>query len=419
MKALYRRVTLRVIPLLIVLYFTAFLDRVNVSFASITMNRDLGIGESAFGLAAGVFFIGYLVFSLPSNLMLERFGARRWIGIIMVALGLLSCATAFIHTASTYIVLRFMIGAAEAGFFPGVILYLTLWLPASVRASLMALFTLSIPLSNVIGAPLSAAILSLNGRGGLQGWQWLFLMEGCPAIVLGCAVPFLLAARPQEVSWLTTDESRALGDAIAREETLAPSGDGVTFSFGQWFALFRSGLIYFFLMVGLYELSFWIPRILHDRGVPAAELGWKTAIPFAVGGLGMVLWSRFSDRSGRGQMQLAFAFIVGASGLVLAGVGTGWLPAVAGLSITSIGVLAGMPIFWAWVTAGMGAERAFAIAGINSIGNIGGFLGPYLTGMILEHTHSFRPGMWLTAACLLCGAGLTSVTSKRPGHLAV
>ena len=219
LQTVYRRIKLRVVPFLILLYVVAFLDRVNIGFAALTMNRDLHLGEDAFGFAAGVFFLGYLIFGVPSNILLAKFGPHRWIAIILIIWGMLSSGLAFVHGPAAYIVLRFLLGAAEAGFFPGVILYLTTWVPPSVRAGLLALFTFAIPISNVLGAPLSAAILQMRPMAGLHPWQLLFLLEGIPAIFFGCLVPLLLAPGPEAVPWLNREEKQCLEDAKRQEAT--------------------------------------------------------------------------------------------------------------------------------------------------------------------------------------------------------
>ena len=408
MATLYTRVTLRVAPFLILLYLVAFLDRVNVSFASLSMNRDLNIPDDLFGLAAGIFFLGYLLFAVPSNLMLTRLGAPRWIAILMAIWGALSCGLAFVHGPIAYILLRFLIGAAEAGFFPGIILYLTRWLPGSQRGGIMALFTFSIPLSNILGAPISAAILSMNGTGNLHGWQWLFLLEGLPSLFLACLVPYFLAAGPAEVSWLTPSEKQSLLTRI-ESESLPPE------TRPSHRELIIPALTYFVLMIGLYALSFWVPRILSSHGVALHWLGWATALPSAFGALGMLLWSRLSDRLGQRQRHLAAALALAATGIATAALspshGAFW-PLI-GFSAAAIGVLAAMPIFWASLSQRLTPARAVvAIAAVNSIGNIGGFLGPYAMGWMLKTTHQFRPGLLATAACLLVGALLALIPMR-------
>jgi ACS family tartrate transporter-like MFS transporter len=413
--ALYRRISLHIAPPLILLYFIAFLDRVNISFAALTMNRDLGIGDNLFGFAAGIFFIGYLLFAVPSNLMLARFGARRWIAVLMVVWGLLSGSMAYVHGAPMYLVLRFLIGAAEAGFFPGIILYLTLWLPASARAGIMALFTFAIPLSNMLGAPVSARIMRMNGHGGLAGWQWLFLLEAIPAVVLGCLVPWLLQPEPQLATWLSAEEKATLLAAMEPVETVASD----TSAWSQLPMLTAPAIIYFAMMVGLYGLGFWVPRLLANQGVGLVNLGWLTAAPYAAGATGMLLLSRLSDATGRRRLILTLALVCAGCGMAATGIASSALAAIVTLSVAAVGVFASMPVFWAAITQKMPAAHvAVGIAAINSVGNLGGFVGASATGWLLKRTHSYMDGLLATGLCLFCGA-LLAVWSmaRRPKPL--
>lgn len=428
-RSLYRKVSFHVAPFLILLYFVAFLDRVNISFASITMNRDSGIAEDLYGFAAGIFFVGYLVFTVPSNIMLSRLGARRWIAILITVWGILSCALAFVRGPIGYVVVRFLIGAAEAGFFPGLILYLTRWLPGPARAGILALFTLSIPISNIVGAPLSVWILSLGGRGDLRGWQWLFLLEGLPAVLLGLVVPFALASGPEAVKWLSEDERHRLlgllgeldGEAARRANprtpaAMAPPAKSLA---GLPPEVVPAGIVYFCLMIGLYALGFWIPKILLAHDITFSRLGWLTAIPFLVGGAGMLFATRTVDRRQQ-TARLYLAFLVAAAGMALTGLTPSWPLALAGLSIAATGVLSGMPLFWADFSQRVSpAESAISIAAVNSVGNIGGFLGPYAIGWLLSRTHAFLGGLLMTSAFLLSGSIIVffrRITNDTRGH---
>jgi ACS family tartrate transporter-like MFS transporter len=411
--ALYRRISLRIAPPLILLYFVAFLDRVNISFAALSMNRDLGISDEVFGLAAGIFFVGYLLFAVPSNVMLTRFGARRWIAVLMVTWGLLSGSMAFVHSVPAYIALRFCIGAAEAGFFPGVILYLTQWLPGSARAGIMALFTFSIPLSNVVGSPISAAILRLPWHGALAGWQWLFLLEALPAILLGCMVPWMLESSPSAVRWLSAAEKQALVHAMEQESSnssLTQHGS----SRPPLASLIAPSAIYFTMMIGLYALGFWVPRLLTSHGVVLAQLGWLTAVPFAFGAAGMFAWSRWSDYTRERRRNLAGALVTAGCGMLLTGFAPSASIAIVGLSLSAIGVFAAMPVFWAAFSQRIAVRHAaVGIAIVNSVGNIGGFLGPWTTGWLLHRTQSYAAGLAATAIVLLLGA-LLALLQSRP-----
>ncbi len=405
MQRIYRTVALRLAPPLVLLYFVAFLDRVNVGFASLTMNRDLGINETTYGLAAGIFFLGYLLFAVPSNYALVRVGALRWIGVLMVCWGLVSAGMAFVHGAALYILLRFLLGAAEAGFFPGIVYYLTGWLPGSARGGMLALFYFAIPLSNVVGSPVSAALMQLNGAHGMRGWQWLFLLEALPAIALGCAVPWLLPANFRTAGWLQPQEQDALEQAIASERanTLASGARRPT-----WQILLPLSAAYFTLMVGLYELGFWTPRLLASHGVSLRALGWVNAVPYGLGGVGMLLWGRLSDQRGSRRGMLVLSFLAAAAGFALTAGAPSPLWVTGALSLAAFGVFSSMAVFWAAATQRLagGAAAAIGIAIINSVGNVGGFLGPSATGALLNRTHSYSAGLSASAAALLLGAAI-------------
>lgn len=410
--AAHSKVKRHVAPFLILLYLIAFLDRVNVSFASLSMNRDLHISESLFGVGAGIFFLGYLLFAVPSNLMLVRWGAPRWIGTIMILWGTLSASMALVHASWVYLLLRFLLGAAEAGFFPGIILYLTQWLPSTARASLMAMFVISIPLASVIGAPLSIWILSLDGQAGLRGWQWLFLLEGLPAILLGTIVPFKLARSPGEVSWLSGAEKKMLTAAIESENRKL-RGEAPMFSW--WHILRRDRSIrwnavsYLCLMIGLYALGFWVPRILSSRGVPPHQLGWFTAVPFAFGAAGMLVATRYFDRSHERRWHLCASFLCAGIGIAMAAFISHWEASLAGLALAALGVFSAIPIFWTIVTRDLDSHISpFAIALINSVGNIGGFVSPFIIGVLLQHTKSYTYGLLFTSISLLLGAAIVA-----------
>lgn len=405
LQRIYRTVAFRVAPPLVLLYFVAFLDRVNIGFASLTMNRDLGIGEATYGLAAGVFFVGYLLFAVPSNYALVRVGALRWISVLMICWGIVSAGMAFVHGPALYILLRFLLGAAEAGFFPGIVYYLTGWLPGSARANMLALFYFAIPLSSVVGSPVSAALMQLNGVHGMRGWQWLFLLEALPAVVLGCAVPWLLPTEIGRATWLQPQEQIALQEAIAGEQ----SNSGME-STGKptWQMLLPLASAYFTLMVGLYELGFWTPRLLTSHGVSLRSLGWVNAVPYALGGAGMLLWGRLSDRRGSRRGMLVLSFLAAAAGFALTALAPSVLSVAMALSLAAFGVFSSMPVFWAAASQRMaaGAATAIGIAVINSVGNVGGFLGPYATGALLHSTHGYGAGLAGSAAALLLGSGI-------------
>ncbi len=426
---LFRRISWRVAPPLVLLYFVAFLDRINISFAALTMNRDLGIDDRLYGLAAGIFFVGYLLFAVPSNVLMLRFGARRWISFLMVAWGVCSGMLAFVHSANGYVALRFLVGAAEAGFFPGVIFYLTTWLPGSARAGIVALFTFSIPVSATVGAPISSWILRTNGTAGLAGWQWLFLLEALPAVLLGLAVPWILESAPDEVGWISKAEKAALRLAFEEEfRQSEASEDAHTKAGAQASASSRPGVfsitlimpsaIYFTLMIGLYALGFWIPKLLQGYGVRSAWLGWETAVPFAFGAIGMLLWSAHSDKRKERRIHLSASLLSASLGILVTAIAPSAAVAIAGLSIAAIGVFASMPVFWAQCSQQLAARRlATSIAVINSVGNLGGFLGPYASGWLLHKTGRFGAALFATSACLLAGAWLAFTFVRAPHNL--
>ena len=415
MHPLYRKISRRLVPFLMLLYLVAFLDRVNVGFAALTMNRDLHIDASLFGLAAGMFFLGYFFFELPSNLILLRVGARRWIMILMIAWGVISVATAFVPGSRMYIVLRFLLGLAEAGFYPGVILYLTFWLPPSVRTSVMAIFVTAIPLSNLIGAPVSAHILELDNALGLRGWQWLFLMEGSPAILLGALVYFLLPDSPEHVRWLTSEETRTLeSDLRAAAPAHSPKHHSFLDMFTEEPSVYGWSFAYFCLMLGLYGLGFWIPTVLASHGLTLENLGWAAALPYLAAIVVMMFWSRHSDIRNERRAHLTAAYGAGMIGFLTAAFAPNAAIAILGFTIAASGILAAMPVFWSASTLELtGPLVAVHIAVINSIGNLGGFVGPVAMGWLRQATRHYIAGLVCIAASLGCGALTTANLAKK------
>lgn len=414
LRRLFRKVSFHVAPPLVLLYFIAFLDRVNIGFASLAMNRDLGISDATYGFAAGIFFFGYLLFAVPSNYALVRVGALRWIALLMVTWGLVSGGMAFVHGPRMYIVLRFLLGAAEAGFFPGLVFYLTRWLPGSARAGILALFYFAIPLSSVVGSPLSASLMRMNGWHGLAGWQWLFLLEALPAVAAGCAVPWLLQADVQSAVWLSGREKAMLLRSMENDSPRSAEGAEAA-ARPTLRTLLPLALAYFMLMIGLYELGFWTPRLLSSHGVSLRALGWVNAVPYALGGAGMLLWSRWSDLRGERRWMLFASFCAAGAGFALTALASSATAAALGLGLAAFGVFASMPVFWAASSQRLTAGTvALAIAAINSVGNVGGFLGPYATGWLLGRTHSYSAGLFASALALLAGAVVVLFTF-RPG----
>jgi len=411
------KVTRRIVPFLIVCYFVAYLDRVNVSFAALAMNQDLGLSQTAFGLGAGIFFIAYFIFEVPSNLLLERFGARKWIARIMLSWGILSGAMAFIpaiaHTTglgneNTFYLLRVLLGAAEAGFFPGIIFYLTLWFPAQYRARIVGYFMAAIPLSTVIGAPISGALLYLHGGLGLAGWQWLFILEAVPAIILAGVVFFYLTDWPADAVWLAPDERTWLAGRLEleRRERQAVRDYSVRQSLVDPRVLGLS-LVYFGAVATNYGLSFFLPQIVKAFGLNVFLTTLVSAAPYAVGVIGMVWWGRRSDRVVERRFHAAFPLFVAAAGIALSTALDSPTLKMLSLCVAGFGIFANLPVFWTLPTAFLsGAAAAAGIAVINSIGNLAGFAGPFAMGWIKDHTGSYAGGLLLLAALGIIAMGI-------------
>ncbi len=400
------RVSRRLIPFLLLLYILNFLDRVNVGFAALEMNRDLDFGPSVYGLGAGIFFLGYCLFEVPSNLVLYRTGARLWIARIMVTWGLAASAMMLVRTPTSFYLLRFLLGVAEAGFFPGIIYYLTYWYPARERARAYAWFLAAIPVCGVIGGPLSGALLGLDGQLGLQGWQWLFLMEGIPSIVVGIAVLRLLPNHPREARWMPAEESAWLEQQVEAERAKMPShGVSLRRTVGNPLVWWLS-LSYFLLLVALYGFALWLPQLVKASGsFGNFEVGVITAIPYALAAVGMLLVGRSSDRSGERYLHLALPALVGALGFLAATRAASTPLLVSALSLAAFGVVGWLGPFWALPTAFLREQAAAGgIALINSMGAVGGFVGPFLIGEIKQRTGEFGPGLVFLAGCMTASA---------------
>lgn len=376
----YAKVDRRLIPFLFLCYILAYLDRVNVGFAKLQMLEKLSLSEAAFATGAGIFFIGYFLFEVPSNILLKRFGARTWIARIMITWGIISAATMLVSNKWAFYGVRFLLGFAEAGFFPGIIFYLTLWYPSRLRSTRTALFVSAIAVSGVLGNPISGLIMdSLSGKLGLAGWQWLFLAEGIPSIIVGLWVLFYLDSSIAEAKWLTAEEKALLARNIESEDRHKHEVRGIdAFQSGKVWVLCA---IYFTLMIGLYGISFWLPTIVKAFGFADKDylyVGLITAIPYAVTVVGMVLLSRHSDRTGERRMHYVLNVTAGGLGLVLSGVFADYpILATIFLSIGTLGVIGSMPLFWPIPSAFLAGTAAAAGIGIvNSIGNLGGYVGP-------------------------------------------
>ncbi len=411
-KRTIAKVTMRLVPFLVICYFVAYLDRVNVSFAKLTMDKDLGLTDTMFGLGSGIFFIAYFIFEVPSNLFLEKFGARRWIARIMLTWGILSGMMAFIpqisqatgiSTEYTFYSVRVLLGIAEAGFFPGIIFFLTLWFPAVYRGRIIGLFMAAIPLSSVLGAPLSGSLLGFDGVSGMAGWQWLFILEAVPALILSVVVLFYLTDRPALAKWLATDERTWLANTLTAEQ--AHRERTQQFSIGQALLnpkVLALALVYFGAVAANYGVGFFLPTIVKGFGLSNAVTGWVTAIPYVVGTLGMVWYSRRSDKKLERKGHAAVALLIAAVGLIAATMTEDPTLKIMAFSFSAFGVFAVLPVFWTLPTAFLsGASAAAGIAVINSIGNLSGFAGPFAMGWIKDTYGSFNPGLLLIAGFVL------------------
>jgi MFS transporter, ACS family, tartrate transporter len=405
----FRKATRRLIPFLFLIYVVAYLDRVNVSFAQLQLEDDLGFSDTIFGIGAGIFSLGYVIFGVPSNLALERFGARRWLAGIMVVWGLISASMMFINGATSFYVLRFLLGAAEAGFFPGIILFLTWWFPERERTRTIALFLTAVSAAYVAGGPLSGGLLELDGVAGLDGWQWLFLAEGIPAIALGFVTLRYLDERPTEADWLEPEERAFLTVEVERErelrEALGAQRLRDALSSGRVWLL---GLLYFILLSAGFGLTFFVPDLVQERtGYTDFEVGVLSAIPYGFATAAMLIVAR----RGGGMVGLA---LVGAAGTVLTAYAQSPLLLTVGVTLAAVGILSALPVFWALPTAFLsGTAAAAGIALIAAIGNLGGFVGPAFTGIAEDQTGSFEMPLVVLAGLLVVGSLLVRLLLRE------
>jgi MFS transporter, ACS family, tartrate transporter len=394
------KAALRFVPLLTIAYLFNYLDRTSLGFAALTMNQQLGLTASQFGLAAGVFFLGYSVFEIPSNLLLYRFGARRWIARIMISWGLVSAATAFVVGPNSFYTLRLLLGITEAGFFPGVTFFLAAWFPAQYRTRMLAWFLIGIPLSSLVGAPVCGMLLQMDGIWGLAGWQWLFLLVSLPCIPLGLLTLKLLADRPQVAEWLTAEERDALVDVLASEVRERPHSSLLAALKDSRVLICTA--IQFGFTLGSYGIGIWLPLMLKEYHLSNLAIGWIAAIPYLFASLGMILWAHHVDRKGSRIVNLALACLLGGIGL-LAPIASGSVAvAVIGFSVALVGVTAARAIFWTIPTRFLtGVAAAGGLAFINSIATVGGFVGPSMMGWLKEFSGSYVAGLLAVAAIML------------------
>lgn len=410
-----RRITWRIVPFIMLLYFVAFIDRVNIGFAALTMNKEIGLSSTAYGFGAGIFFLGYFLFEIPSNLILEKVGARLWIARVMITWGIISAAMALVRGPVSFYVLRFLLGAAEAGFFPGIILYLSYWFPARHRAGVTALFMAAAPVSTALGSPVSAALLQMNGVRGLAGWQWMFVLEAIPAVVLGVVTLFFMTDRPARARWLPEDERTWLTQ-VMNAEVSTRSGHS---SHSTWRGLFDArvlalSLVYFGTSAGLYTLGIWAPQIIKQLGVSSMTVGFLNMVPPTVSVVAMVLWARHSDRTGERSWHVVAACLLASAGLFMAGASAGLVAVIAALTLVNVGISSAKPPLWSMPTVFLtGPAAAAGIATINSIGNLGGFVGPSMIGWIKDRTGSFAGGLYFVAGLLIVSAAVTLLLAQR------
>jgi MFS transporter, ACS family, tartrate transporter len=417
-RAAIDRVTRRLVAFAFICYVVAYIDRVNIGFAAADLQRDLGLSATAYGIGGGLFFLGYCLFEIPSNLILERVGARLWIARIMIVWGLVSMAMMFVSGTATFYAARVILGIAEAGFFPGMVLYLTYWIPAAERARTGALFMMAAPIAIIVGAPISESLLSLHGAMGLRGWQWLFLVEGVPAVVLGLIALRVLTDRPEQASWLPAREREWLGRTMAAERVARAAGHGASVFEG-----FRSpkvwllASVYFLNTTVTYGIFLWLPKILRDlSGQDGWQLSVMTAIPFIAALIAMVLIGRHSDRTGERTRHVAACALTAATGLVLAAFFTDrLLLLVLSFTLSQVGQRSVMSVFWSIppiVLGGTAAAAGFAL--INAVGNLGGFFGPSIMGWLRDATGGYGGGFLVLAGALLLEATLVLTLRLQP-----
>ncbi len=409
------KISWRLLPLIVVSYFIAYVDRTNIAFAALTMNKDLGISAYLYGWGAGIFFLGYALFEVPSNMVLAKVGARRWIARIMFTWGLISGAMAFATGPASFLVLRFLLGVAEAGFFPGIIFYLSTWFPAAYRARVISTLFLAVPISNAAASLVSGAILEMDGLQGLKGWQWVFILEALPALLLAFVVWRHMIDRPADAKWLSADERAWLESELLAERTQVESFGHMSL----WRALTDKrvlvlSMIYMTSVTASYGIVFFLPQIVKGLGHSNLMTGALTAIPYSVGILGLLWWGYSSDRHNERRWHLIVAMSVAGVGLV----GAAWLRdsygAIAAMCVATVGLYGSRPSFWPMPTRFLtGAAAAAGIALINSIGNLGGYIGPFIVGWIKDSTKSFEMGLYFLAACAFASAAITYFAMRK------
>ena len=411
-----RKISWRLLPLIIAIYFIAYIDRTNVAFAATAMNLDLGFTAYIYGWGAGMFFIGYFFFEVPSNVILHKVGARIWIARIMFTWGLVSAAMVFVTGTTSFFVIRFLLGVAEAGFFPGVLLYFTYWFPPAYRARVVSALFLAVPGSNAVASALSGALLQLDGLWGLHGWQWMFLLESLPAILLAPVVLIVLTDRPAVATWLRPEERQWLeGELQVERRKVEEKGVLSLLQALTDRRVIGLSLTYLTSVTASYGIVFFLPLIVKSYGLSNVAAGLTTAIPYTIGALGMLLWAYSSDRTQERRWHYIVASLLAATGLFLAGSVASLPLALAGVSMATIGIYGSRPAFWPLPSTFLsGTAAAGGIALVNSIGNLGGFVGPYIVGWIRDATHGYAAALYFLAGSALASAILAYVVVK-PG----
>jgi ACS family tartrate transporter-like MFS transporter len=417
------KVARRLIPFMCLAYLINYLDRTNIGFAKLTMSEDLGLTATMFGLASGLFFVGYLLFEVPSNLALHKFGARRWIARIMVSWGVVAAAMAFVQSPGQLYALRVLLGIAEAGFFPGMILYLTFWFPRRERVKYTSWFLLAIPLSAAVGSPLSGALLQFaDGWFGLEGWRVMFLVEGLPAVLLGVVTWFYLTDRPADATWLDEEERNWLESELASEAAEVSTTHGWSLKRALTSArVLALAFVYFGVVYGLYALSFFLPSIVagfsetFGTDFSFFQTGLIVSVPFVVGGIAMVVWGRHSDRTNERVWHTAAPTMVGALSIPIALYLDSPFLVMLAITITAVGIFATLPVFWSLPSMFLtGAAAAAGIALINSLGNLAGFAAPYVTGAVTDATGSAQLGMWFVGGLMFLAGVVVVVLGAAP-----
>jgi MFS transporter, ACS family, tartrate transporter len=408
-EQILRKNAWRLLPVLTLAYVVNYLDRTNIGFAALTMNKELGLTATQFGWGAGILFAGYCVFEIPSNLALYRYGARLWIARIMITWGLVSAAMALIGSAWSFYLLRFLLGVAEAGFFPGIAFYLAFWFPAQYRARILAWFLVAIPVSSLVGGPLSGLLLELDGLLGIAGWKWLFIAEGLPAVLLGVAVAFVLADRPQTAPWLDAREKETLAAMLAAEQrdraqsSLAAALKDVR--------VIICALVQFGFTLGSYGVGIWLPQIIKASGLSNLTVSLLAAIPYVFASIAMIWWALLVDRSGKKITHLTITCGLATLGLIASVLWPALTPAMVALTVALIGITSARAVFWTIPVRFLtGVGAAAGLAFINSIGTLGGFAGPYLMGFMKDAYGTFTSG-------LLAMAGILFVTTLLAASL--